>query len=45
MFGEDGDGLERPGHIESMVAELRPVSGKKTLRWAILANPSDMSKP
>ena len=28
-----------------MVAELRPVSGKKTLRRAIPANPSDVSKP
>ena len=23
-FGEDGDGLEQPGHVEAMVAELRP---------------------
>jgi hypothetical protein len=28
-----------------MVAELRPVSGKKTLRRAISVNPSDVRKP
>ena len=44
-FCEDGDGLEQPGHVESKVAELQPVSGKKTLRRTIPANPSDVSKP
>ena len=44
VLGEDRDGLEQPGHVESMVAELRPVSGKKTLRRAIPANPSNASK-
>ena len=31
--------------VRSMVAELRPVTGKNVLRRAILANPSDVSKP
>ena len=31
--------------VRSMVAELRPVTGKNVLRRAIPANPSDASKP
>ena len=31
--------------VRSMVAELWPVTGKNALRQAILANPSDASKP
>ena len=31
--------------VRSMVAELRPVTGKNALRRAIPANPSDASKP
>ena len=45
VLGEGGDGLERPGHGEVIVAELRPIMGKNALRWAISANSSDASKP
>ena len=31
--------------VRSMVAELRSVTGKNALRWAIPANPSDVTKP
>ena len=31
--------------VRSMVAELRSVTGKNALRWAIPANLSDASKP
>ena len=43
-LGEGGDGLEWPGHVEAMVAELRPGSGKKLLRRATPANSSGVSK-
>ena len=31
--------------VRSVVAELRPVTGKNALRRSIPANPSDASKP
>jgi len=44
-LGEGGDGLEWPSHVEAMVAELRPGSGKKQLHRVTPANPSGVGKP